>query len=270
MDEIIDESLAASNNYSCFNQTELSERHKFTAWVTIVACCLSILGSSLIVLSYVLYKDVRKSTARAIVFCLAITDLLSATGYIIAPILFYSRLSTVSKNVTTNTSLENVACKVQSFWTTWLVLSSFFWTSYLALYFVLILVFKKSHWSRVMMAVFLLTAWTVPLLICTAAIATKWLGPSTYSTIGPWCWISTETLLNKTAAQAERVTDIYFTMQAVAGKFWEILTFVIVLVCILIIVLCNRCKWQKVNEWVWVWLCLINTTIILCYYGQSS
>ena len=141
----------------------------------------------------------------------------------------------------TRPDIPNIPCTIQSFWTTSFVLSSFFWTSYLAVYFVVTLVLKKVHWSKKMMAFFLLTAWSIPFVICIAAVSTRWLGPSKYSTAGPWCWISDQNLQTNHSQ-----LHMYFVMEAITGKFWEILTYVIVLTSTSLIVLCNRCRWQKV------------------------
>lgn len=239
--EILIENASNTTN-SCFDAATLERYHRYTAPLTILACFLSIIGSLLVILSYVLWRDVRRSIARAIVLCLAICDLMSASGYLMAPILFYA----FSNGTDERTPIPDDPCKAQSFLTTTFVLASFFWTSYLALYFLITLVFQKTQWSKKMMIFFLTTAWTIPLVICIAATSAEWLGPSQYSTVGPWCWISDSNLYNKTSDELPQYIGLYFFMEAIAGKFWEILTYVTVLTSTLLIVICNRCKWQKV------------------------
>ena len=234
-------------NTSCFNTTLLEDRYLYISSFTIVACVLSIIGSILIILSYILWKDVRKSTARAIVFCLAICDLMSASGYLFAPIIFYVNYNASQTAEKNRTPIPIAACKFQSFWTTFFVLASFFWTSYLALYFVITLVLQKTQWSKKLMIFFILTSWTIPFVICISALGSNWLGPARYSTVGSWCWVSDNNLHNVSdKAESVYLTRMYFAMEAITGKFWEILTYAIVVVSTLIVVINNRCIWQKV------------------------
>ena len=231
----------------CFDTSTLEQEYLINSSFTIIACILSIFGSSLIILSYVLWKDVRKSTARAIVFCLAICDLMSASGYLSAPIIFYANYNASQTAEQTRMPIPLTACKFQSFWTTFFVLVSFFWTSYLAVYFVITLVLQKTQWTKKLMIFFILTSWTIPLVICVVAISLNWLGPARYSTVGSWCWVSDKNLVNNiTDGEYEYLTNVYFAMEAITGKFWEILTYAIVVVSTLIVIINNRCIWQKV------------------------
>lgn len=237
----------SNDNVSCFNTTTLDDRYLVNSSFTIIACLLSIIGSILIILSYVLWKDVRKSTARAIVFCLAICDLMSASGYLFAPIMFYANYDASQTAEKNRTAIPLAACKFQSFWTTFFVLASFFWTSYLAVYFVITLVLQKTHWSKKLMIFFILTSWTIPFVICVVALSLNWLGPARYSTVGSWCWVSDKNLFNVSDdTESEYLTNMYFAMEAITGKFWEILTYAIVIVSTFIVVINNRCIWQKV------------------------
>ena len=240
--------IEGSNN-SCFNTTILEQYYTLTAAMTIGACLLSIVGSILIIFSYLIWKDVRKSTARAIVFCLAICDLMSASGYIIAPVVFYKYYNSTQSRQITRRPIPLEWCVFQSFWTTFFVLSSFFWTSYLSLYFVVTLVFQKTQWSKKLMWSFISTAWPIPLVISVIALSTGWLGPSRYSTVGAWCWVSDQHLNNSNQSADYNFQDIarvYFVMEAITGKFWEILTYFIVVGSTITIVASNRCIRQKV------------------------
>ena len=62
---------------------------KQTISVTIISSVLSLLGSLLIILTFVLWKDVRKSTPRVIVLFLGIADIGTAAGYFGAAIGFH-------------------------------------------------------------------------------------------------------------------------------------------------------------------------------------
>ena len=235
------------DNVSCLWDTNTTtDIMQYAVPATIASSFLSIAGSILIIFTFVMWKDVRKSVARRILLFLAIADLLGALGYFCGGIFTYIW----KENIT--------MCRIQSFWTTYFPVVSFFWTAYLAIYFVVALVLKKPNWTNKLMVPFHLTAWTIPLVICVVFTIMDYLGPNpTHNTnntilrsqvaVG-WCYVSSGIF--------ENVTDdigffiyrmhIYFFVEAVSGKMWEMLAYCVVIVSYCLIVCSNRCKCCKV------------------------
>lgn len=218
---------------------------KYSLPVTIVSSTLSIAGSILIIFTFAMWKDVRKSIARKILLFLAIADLFGALGYFCGAIVYLF--------LPTNRTM----CRIQSFWTTYFPVASFFWTAYLAIYFAVALVLKKPNWTSKLMIPFHLTAWLIPLVICVPLVGVGWLGPNPTNVnstaiyrsqvAGGWCFVSSM-IFEKTNSTDEFDfwIKIYFLVEAVSGKMWEMLAYVVVIVCYCLIVCSNRCKCCKV------------------------
>lgn len=118
-------------------------------------------------------------------------------------------------------------CQIQSFITTTSSLSSFFWTSSLAIYLYLSLVHSKLLLVRKLLPVFHVVSWVLPLLISIPLLATKCLGYSYYA-VSTWCFIDTTS--NEDRSAGEKVLLVML-----GGKFWEILTYVVVIVLYVLI-----------------------------------
>ena len=131
-----DEPPPTNFSSKCVNSTtEVYRWQVGAAAIAIVSSSLSIFGSLLIIATYLAWKDVRKSTARAIVFFLALADFGAATGYLVSSVVFFA---------SSNKELSRRFCYPAGFWTTYFPMTSYFWTAYLAVYYVLVLVFKKG------------------------------------------------------------------------------------------------------------------------------
>ena len=242
------------------NETNLSDYCNVTSIAinqfvpaTIVSSFLSIIGSLLIIATFVMWKDVRRSIARQILLFLAIADLMGAVWYFISGVTYYMPLSD---------GVNMWICKIGSFWTTYFPVVSFFWTTYLAIYFAVALVLKRPNWTTKLMIPYHLTAWLIPLAICVPFTALEWLGPDnspcpsnasdmqhvSQQVAAGWCFVSSRIYENQTNNTAfQQRIQLYFFIEAVAGKMWEMISYVVVVVCYVLIVLFNRCSWCKVH-----------------------
>ena len=221
--------------------------------ITIFSSFLSIFGSTLIILTFMMWRDVRRSLARQILLFLAIADLLGATGYFFGGILQYFLIHSEEQ--------LSALCKVGSFWTTYFPVVSFFWTTYLAIYFAIALVLKRPNWTSKLMIPFHLTAWLIPLAICVVFVIIGWLGPNRSD--GPcstglnqslsqdaagWCFVSSKIFEGHPRNSSFEMNLVnYFLVEAASGKMWELLAYSIVITCYVLIVIFNRCRWCKVN-----------------------
>lgn len=208
MDGFID-----SNSTLC-NATTLDNH--YTIYITIVSSCLSMIGSALIILTYLLWRDIR-TTARAIVVFLAIADFFTAAGYLFGAVVSHLYYQNVIYP-----NLYNYFCEAQSFITTAFPISSFLWTIHLAVYLYIAIVNANPPLAKRLMILFHVTGWGIPLLICLPAVFTKNLGGSHERTSVNWCFI----YFNNTNPHNEHELKLrlakYYGLELVCGKFWEI------------------------------------------------
>ena len=225
----------ASN--SCYAGDHIPTSSEFvgTIYVTMISSLCSMLGSSLIIVTFIVWPDLR-TTARAILVFLAIADFLTAAGYLFASILF------LISNYT-DSPISPSLCTFQSFITTTFPISSFLWTANLAIYLFVSITLQKVKLARRLMLLFHITAWGIPLLLCIPGAATGKLGDNNISSHRPeqgsvaWCWVSFDNRFdnNITVSEArERLTKLH-VLELVFGKFWEISVFFLsIIICIVV------------------------------------
>lgn len=151
---------------------------------------LSILGSSFIIVTYFLWKDLR-STSRKILGYISFADFCLAASALEG--LWHS---------------DNRPCKAQSFVTTTASLWSFFWTTFLAVFLYMIVVKKKRREAEIMFKVFHVFGWGIPLVIVGIALREDKLGNDWDKVTPGWCWIN---------STKDEILWMWIT-----GKAWEI------------------------------------------------
>lgn len=257
-----DENTTYDNSSNCTRACDIDGRVLKTLPITLTSSCLSVIGSILIILPFILWADVRKSNVRRLLFLLAIADFLTAVGFIAAVVKHYMFLSSHNYNdrdndvgacLLTSTIIRNNSdylnfCRGQAFVTVYFQCVSFFLTSFIAIYFFIILVFRKPKAARKLMGPFYVTAWGLPLIICGYVMAKKKFGIGDSRSSVAWCFIDNSFLfegnsLDESLHQSRVI--VYFLFEALAEKFWEILTFLIIIVCYMGILVNNRCKKYK-------------------------
>lgn len=87
--------------------------------VVLVTCALSLAGSSLIILTFILWSDLR-TTPRTLLVCLSVSDWLSAASY--------------AFGVWRAFRSDSLDCTIQGAISTFANSSSFFWTVAIAVY----------------------------------------------------------------------------------------------------------------------------------------
>ena len=113
-------------------------------------------------------------------------------------------------------------CAIQSYITTWSSLSSFFWTVTLGFYLYLTLVHTKIILANRLMPAFHVLNWAFPIVICLPLLCMHQLGYSPFAA-STWCFIR----------ENSKKTKIGLIL--VAGKLWEILAYVLVILLYAII-----------------------------------
>lgn len=190
--------------------TTLQEKTAFTSYNEVgitIAACLSLFGTLVIFATFALWKDIRTPSRKILVY-LSVGDFLTA-------------LANVSGLwINTNAQEDSTACKVQGTVNIAAILSSFFWTVYLSLYLYLSIGRRiSSRAERRVMFIFHITAWGIPLLIALLAYELGAVGSTRDYASDGWCWIDTH--------YGKKHVLLWML---VAGKGWEILAHVAIIV----------------------------------------
>ena len=135
----------------------------------------------------------------------------------------------------------NVICQIQSFITTTSSLSSFAWTSILALYLYLVIVKSKLGLAKRLMPLFHIVAWLLLLIITLPLLFKQKLGYSPYAASN-WCFVKDYLPNNDPKYLCGKLNYEVILLVLVGGKAWEIATYV------LVIVLYTAIKWHIHKE----------------------
>ena len=119
-------------------------------------CLLSILGASLIILTYVAFRDLR-TVARQLLVNLSVADIVVAASHFVGLLTNYERF--VYSNLR-----SDVWCSVQGAVTMYGTISSFLWTIAVALYMFTVIVMKRPEIAKKMVPVYYLVCWGVPIV----------------------------------------------------------------------------------------------------------
>ena len=196
----------------------------YTAYLTMVSSCFSMMGSTLIILTFIIWKDIR-TVARAIVVFLAIADFFTAAGY-----LFGSLVNYLHERGHYSPHQYEILCETQSFITTAFPISSFLWTSYLAIYLYVAIVHSNPILAKKLVVLFHITGWGIPLAICLPALLTGRLGSSNDETSVNWCFVSLNITNPEDKTELKRGLAEYYGFELLCGKFWEITTYFVALI----------------------------------------
>ena len=181
-----------------------------------VTCILSMAGALLIILSYVLIREIR-TTTRKILLHLSAMDFMATAGHSIGVFVNFDQYLVYNNNISAqhHASVENV-CKAQAFFSMYGTISSILWTNCMAVYIYLyVLQLPKVAWS---MYAFYILNYGLPLLASLWFLLTGKLGYSPYSGSG-WC-----SIIDYNIATGER----YPLVTIFANDMWIYLTVIVV------------------------------------------
>ena len=193
------------------------------AIVSIVSSSLSCIGSLLIVYIYARWRDLRTGS-RSIITFLAIADFFTAFGYVVGSSNYLVHLKNDTDPASSECLVFTDICQLQSYVTTWSSMSSFFWTFALAFYLYLTIVRNRVYLATRLIPLFHVIAWALPIAICLPLLVTGYLGFAPFGA-STWCFIYD---LYRHGHGALNQRDIALVL--VAGKLWEILTYVAVVI----------------------------------------
>ncbi|XP_042346952.1 G-protein coupled receptor 157 [Plectropomus leopardus] len=165
--------------------------------IVLCSCALSFLGSSLIILTFVIWSDLRTTPRRLLVY-LSVSDWLSAVSY--------------AFGVWRVFHTDSLECVAQGAISTFANTSSFFWTVAIAVYLYVFIVRSSQRVADSLVVFFHLISWGVPLAITVAAVCLNKIGYDASEVSVGWCWVSIHA--------PDRVLWMLLT-----GKIWEFLAY---------------------------------------------
>ena len=167
------------------------------------AAGLSIMGALVIIITFVMWPDLRTNSRNIILF-ISIGDLFVAITNIVG---LYGHS-------------HSLTCEIEATLNIVAILSSFFWTVFLSVYFYVTICRKISlEMEARMMRFFHVTAWGIPFLLAAIALGDRAVGNSNDFVSSGWCWI--------------KYRQDWWKMKLwmfLAGKGWEILAYVTICV----------------------------------------
>lgn len=221
--------MSCPQEFNCSGDSVSFSIGRAPSYVSLISSLFSCLGSILIFLAFLKLPEIRTG-AQKLITLLSIADFFTALGYFIAAINFLQHYQPLSRHhERTNAESDSLGdcgafasvCEIQSFITTTSSMCSFFWTTILAIYFHMVIVNKQTVFNKYVFIFSNLIAWGVPLIITIPLLATRKLGYSPLATSN-WCFIK-DSLSNHT-----HKTSVTVPLFFIAGKFWEILSYIIV------------------------------------------
>uniref|UniRef100_A0A8C6VX94 G protein-coupled receptor 157 n=6 Tax=Nothobranchius TaxID=28779 RepID=A0A8C6VX94_NOTFU len=165
--------------------------------VVLCTCVLSFLGSSLIIITYIIWSDLR-TTPRKLLAYLSVTDLLSAVSY--------------AYGVWRAFLTDSVDCVVQGAISTFANTSSFFWTVAIAVYLYVFIVRSSQRVADSLVTLFHLVSWCVPLIITVTAVSLQKIGYDASEVSVGWCWVKIH-------------AKDHVLWMLLTGKIWEFLAY---------------------------------------------
>ena len=139
---------------------------------------LSVLGSIIIIATYVKWTDIRITSRRFLVF-ISISDLLVSSGFLVISLLPEDYRET-----------GNFACLAQSFITSSASIMSFMWSTSLAIYLYFTVVRNRQVLADRLISVFHLVCWMTGPIINIIAVTQNALGSSSDEVTAGWCWVT--------------------------------------------------------------------------------
>ncbi|XP_047425940.1 G-protein coupled receptor 157 [Mugil cephalus] len=193
-----------------------TEVYLFEQVLVLFSCALSFVGSSLIILTFIIWSDLRTTPRKLLVF-LSMSDWLSAVSYAVG---VWSVFRT-----------NSLGCVAQGAISTFANTSSFFWTVAIAVYLYIYLVRSNRRAADRLVLLFHLVSWGIPLAITIAALCLNKIGYDESEVSVGWCWVQIN------------ATDHVLWM-LLTGKIWEFLAYLLLPIFYILI----KCHIRSAHE----------------------
>lgn len=167
------------------NRSSMSINHDYVLSLRVCVgtmCSLSILGSLLIIGTFVAYKDVR-TIPRQLLVNLSVADLVTALSNLVGIAVDFG--VHVTHGDSNSKSLENF-CKAQAFFSQLGTNASIYWTIAVAAYMFMVVVANKGDLANRLLPVYYVLCWGLSVVVMAWFIAAGYLGWQRDTTPG-WC-----------------------------------------------------------------------------------
>lgn len=197
-----------------------------------IASSLSVIGSLLIIFTFCLFRKLRRTNARQILFHISLMDLGVALANLLGTIVYFdSYYYTYKDSIITwkpVTPFINGLCKTQAFVAIYSTYGSIFWTNWLAVY----LYFTIVHHYNTKINKWVLwlgygVCYLLPLGLCMWMLLTHRLGSSPYGSAG-WCTIIDIEVLNGTTDYSNSSSAKDYFVTSFGYDLWIYLTFILI------------------------------------------
>jgi G protein-coupled receptor 157 len=190
-----------------------------------VSCCLSILGSLLIILSFILFKK-RRTRAREILLHISLMDLGVALANLIGLSVYFDRyyiydLYTVNSSYKVPSYIDGL-CKTQAFFAIYCTHASVLWTIALAGFLYFVIVYQKSRIATYFLWSSYIFCYVVPFLVTMWLVLTNKLGYSPFDSSG-WCSLILTVAFN---SEGQSYRHINLVATIIGYDLWVYLAFI--------------------------------------------
>ena len=216
--------MLLGNNNSSNNCTHHQE-DTVIKYVAMVACILSSIGSFIIILSYVLIRQIR-TKVREILVHLSLMDLTYSLANLIGLLLNYG--DHLHRGSCELKDPYDVICKVQGGFAFYATISSILWTSGIAIYLYFRVVINKDKVIRIVVLLLYITCWGIPVLLIVWVFMVDAIGyevpkpdSSSRDTSGGWCAL-------KQKSQPTHAGNVVLAI--FNNDLWIVLTIILVVV----------------------------------------
>ena len=218
-----------NNSSSCTHHHESTE-DAVIKYVAMVACILSSIGSFIIILSYVLIRQIR-TKVREILVHLSLMDLTYSLANLIGLLLNYGNHLQLTSGLCELKDPYDVICKIQGGVAFYATISSILWTSGIAIYLYFRVVINKDKVVRIVVLLLYNTCWGIPALLIVWVFMVDAIGydvpepgssaSSASTTSGGWCGL-------RPNSQSTHAGDVVLTI--FNNDLWIVLTIILVVV----------------------------------------
>eukprot|EP00117_Sycon_ciliatum_P018469 scpid85974/ scgid1684/ Probable G-protein coupled receptor 157 len=172
---------------------------------------LSCVGNALIILSFVIWPQLRKATSRQILIYVSICD-------------FGSCLINAISGRTDPGQTVGLPCQVEAFFWIIFTLGFVLWSTCMSIYLYMSIARDGTAQAKRYVKFFHLVCWGVPVVVSSLAFGLGGLGNSSLSTTVGWCWIGSRPL----ALGEMSCSGVSFLWMMVTLKGWECVSYFVI------------------------------------------
>lgn len=199
----------------------LLKDQKHLKYVVCVTCSLSVLGSFLIILTYILFRKLR-TNVRLVLLHLSIMDMGIGLSNLIGTAIdfnsrYYRSYNDFTVRVNPNATIKAL-CDMQAFVALYSTYGSVFWTNGLAVFLYFAVVHHNVKKNNILLWILTVFCYFMPLVLTLWLLLTHKLGPTPYGS-GGWC-----SVINVDPSSGQRM---YFSI-SFGYDLWIYATFILV------------------------------------------